>query len=278
MAHMLCNSNCNNLCCNYFFNQPKFTERSDELPRNGRRKSSSDFYHVIIRGINRERIFETNRHKEKLTKYLKEREVETVEIYAYCIMSNHLHLLLHGPLKEISEYMKAVQTAYALYYNRKMERNGHVFQNRFKSFPIESEEYLWQCFYYIHLNPVKAKITGKMNRYQYSSAQEYIYEKKGLIRENARQFIKSGQMTYSAERVIPQLEEVYIEDLPEDTKEQKERIFRKWIEIYLEEHPDLQFWDLQKLPENRKDFAETMLDPRVMSRKELLRRLDKFRQ
>ena len=256
----------------------KFTERSDELPRNGRRKSSSDFYHVIIRGINRERIFETNRHKEKLTKYLKEKEVETVEIYAYCIMSNHLHLLLHGPLKEISEYMKAVQTAYALYYNRKMERNGHVFQNRFKSFPIESEEYLWQCFYYIHLNPVKAKITGKMNRYQYSSAQEYIYEKKGLIRENARQFIKSGQMTYSAERVFPQLEEVYIEDLPEDTKEQKERIFRKWIEIYLEEHPDLQFWDLQKLPENRKDFAETMLDPRVMSRKELLRRLDKFRQ
>ena len=213
-----------------------------------------------------------------MTKYLKEKEVETVEIYAYCIMSNHLHLLLHGPLKEISEYMKAVQTAYALYYNRKMERNGHVFQNRFKSFPIESEEYLWQCFYYIHLNPVKAKITGKMNRYQYSSAQEYIYEKKGLIRENARQFIKSGQMTYSAERVIPQLEEVYIEDLPEDTKEQKERIFRKWIEIYLEEHPDLQFWDLQKLPENRKDFAETMLDPRVMSRKELLRRLDKFRQ
>ena len=107
------------------------------MPRNGRRKSSSDFYHIIIRGINREHIFETNRHKEKLIKFLKEKEVETVEIYAYCIMSNHLHLLLHGPLKDISEYMKAVQTAYALYYNRKMERSGYVFQNRFKSFPIE---------------------------------------------------------------------------------------------------------------------------------------------
>src|SRR5699024_12833004 len=112
----------------------KFTERSDELPRNGRRKSSSDFYHVIIRGINRERIFETNRHKEKLTKYLKEKEVETVEIYAYCIMSNHLHLLLHGPLKEISEYMKTVQTAYALYYKRKMKRNGHVYQDRYNRY------------------------------------------------------------------------------------------------------------------------------------------------
>ena len=249
------------------------------MPTKRRQKSFTDFYHVIVKGINKEKIYNQQREKiyfkKIILKYLKKYDVE---IYAYCIMSNHAHLIIKAELQVLSLFMAVVLAEYANYYNYKHYRNGHVFQNRFKSFPIESEEYLWQCFYYIHLNPVKAKITGKMNRYQYSSAQEYIYEKKGLIRENARQFIKSGQMTYSAERVIPQLEEVYIEDLPEDTKEQKERIFRKWIEIYLEEHPDLQFWDLQKLPENRKDFAETMLDPRVMSRKELLRRLDKFRQ
>lgn len=246
------------------------------MPRNSRRKSASDFYHIIIRGINREQIFGSNRHKEKMFQFLQEKEVPTVEIFAYCIMSNHMHLLLRGPLKDISEYMKGIQTSYALYYNRKLERNGHVFQNRFKSFPVESEEYLWQCFYYIHLNPVKAKITEDMKRYQYSSAQEYLYEKKGLIQEKARSYMKEGQMFYPAERVIPQLEEVYIEDLSEETIQQKDRILRKWIEIYLEEHKELCLWDLQNLPKNRNDFAATMLDPRVMSRKELFHRLDKF--
>lgn len=251
------------------------------MPRISRTNSKTitNTYHIMIRGINKQAIFFDDFDKEKFIKEIKlAKEKYKYKIYAYVIMNNHVHLVIDDAKDCISEIMHMICSKYAMYFNKKYERVGHVFQNRFKSFPIESEEYLWQCFYYIHLNPVKAKITGKMNRYQYSSAQEYIYEKKGLIRENARQFIKSGQMTYSAERVIPQLEEVYIEDLPEDTKEQKERIFRKWIEIYLEEHPDLQFWDLQKLPENRKDFAETMLDPRVMSRKELLRRLDKFRQ
>ena len=251
------------------------------MPRISRNdnKTITNTYHIIARGINKQDIFLDNDDKDNFYKMIKlTKEKYNFELYAFALMNNHIHFTIFDKHDEMSKIMHRICTIYAMYFNKKYERVGHVFQNRFKSFPIESEEYLWQCFYYIHLNPVKAKITGKMNRYQYSSAQEYIYEKKGLIRENARQFIKSGQMTYSAERVIPQLEEVYIEDLPEDTKEQKERIFRKWIEIYLEEHPDLQFWDLQKLPENRKDFAETMLDPRVMSRKELLRRLDKFRQ
>lgn len=158
------------------------------MPRNGRKESISNFYHVIIRGINKENIFQTNRHKEKMLQFLQESGREGVEIYAYCIMSNHVHLLLHGFLKDISGYMHSVETSYALYYNRKMERCGYVFQSRFKSFPIESEAYLWQCFYYIHMNPVKAKITGQMQRYHYSSAQEYLYGRKRLIGERARSF------------------------------------------------------------------------------------------
>lgn len=246
------------------------------MARARRRKSIFDFYHVIIRGINREKIFETNRNKKKMMSFLKEKRTDDIEIYAYCLMSNHLHLLLYGQLKDISRYMKAIETSYALYYNRRMDRNGHVFQNRFKSFPIESEDYLWQCFYYIHLNPVKAKITGNMERYQYSSAQEYIYGKKGLISEDVKKFFRNSQMLYSKERVLAQLEETYIEDLSDEAEEQKKRILKKWIKIYLDEHQDLDLWDLKSLPKKRKDFVDTMLDPRVMSKKELNRRIEQF--
>lgn len=221
-------------------------------------------------------IFETKRNKEKMMSFLEEKKKDEIEIYAYCLMSNHLHLLLNGQLNDISYYMQAVETSYALYYNRRMDRNGHVFQNRFKSFPVESEDYLWQCFYYIHLNPVKAKITGKMERYPYSSAREYVYGKKRLISEEAKNKFRNAQMVYSKEKVIAQLEDTYIEDLADEAEEQKERILKKWIKIYLDEHQDLDIWDLKSLPKKRKDFVETMHDPRVMSKKELNRRIEQF--
>jgi len=139
-----------------------------------RRKSILDMYHIIIRGNNKEFIFTNNYLKSALIKYLQVKlEDSQIEIYAYCIMSNHLHLLLKGKLIEIADFMKEVERAFAHYYNKKNDRVGHVFQGRYKSECIDNEAYFWSCFRYIHLNPVKASIVKNMIEYRYSSFKEF---------------------------------------------------------------------------------------------------------
>lgn len=248
------------------------------MPRTKRRKSIADFYHIIIRGINREEIFKTERDKEKIIKYLKRKLKEEMEIYAFCIMDNHVHLILHGQLNTISKYMQAAETAYALYYNRKNERTGYVFQNRFKSFPIEEERYLWNCLHYIHLNPVKAGIVLETWQYRYSSAREYLLGRKGLVDQNALQLYNREKIYYPIEKLEAKLEYTLIEDLEEEENVQKEKIVKKWIEQYQKMHQGISIWDIQNLPESRKKFVEIMLDKKIMSERELLMRIKQLKE
>ena len=110
------------------------------MPRKRRRESSTMFYHVIVKGINNEDIYRQQREKiyfkKKILKYLKKYDVE---LYAYCIMSNHAHLIIKAQLPVLSAFMAVVLAEYAVYYNYKHHRNGHVFQNRFVSECIETE-------------------------------------------------------------------------------------------------------------------------------------------
>ena len=248
------------------------------MPRRKRQKSVTDFYHIIVRGIAREDLFETDRNKQIMMKYMKEKLFEGIEIYAFCIMRNHLHLLIHAELKDISKYMHAVETSYALYYNRKKERVGYVFQNRFKSFPIEDEAYLWACLHYIHLNPVKAKMVTETQKYLYSSAREYILGRKGLVHPEAVKYYKKEKFLYPVEKVERNLKTTFIGDLDDEEEEQKEKLFLKWIESYLEENPFLKLWDIKHLAVERRKFAETVLDLNVMSERELFKRLEEFQK
>ena len=137
------------------------------MPLKRRQKSGTDLYHVIAKGINKERTFNQSREKTYLKKIIKKikKKYENVEIYAYCIMSNHIHLILKAEFPELSLFMAAVLAEYANYYNYKHHRNGHVFQNRFVSECIETERYFWNCLRYIHLNPVKARVVKEAARY-----------------------------------------------------------------------------------------------------------------
>lgn len=129
------------------------------MPTKRRSVSSTGVYHVTARGINKEQIFNQIREryyfKKILIKYLKQYDVE---ICAYCIMSNHIHLIIHSEIETLSLFMARVLAEYASYYNYKHERNGHVFQNRFGSECIETSHYFWNCVRYIHMNSVNAKI------------------------------------------------------------------------------------------------------------------------
>lgn len=103
------------------------------------------------------------------------------EIYAYCFMSNHVHILLkEKKLGDISLIMKRVLTKYARWYNIKYKRSGALIANRYKSKPVEVDEYFLSVVRYIHQNPIKAKIANDLAEYDWSSYTEYITDKQGL--------------------------------------------------------------------------------------------------
>ena len=100
-------------------------------------------------------------------------------------MSNHAHFIIRSEIQILSRFMAAVLSEYALYYNFKHQRNGHVFQNRFASECIENEKYFWMCLRYIHLNPVKAGMVNNLSKYKYSSVNEYRSNTAIVIHEKA---------------------------------------------------------------------------------------------
>lgn len=145
------------------------------MPRAARKKSETGIYHIILRGINRQVIFEENedyiRFLQTLKKYKSNGEFI---IYAYCLMDNHVHLLIKEGNEELALIMRRIGASYVYWYNDKYDRVGHLFQDRFKSETIENDRYLLAVLRYIHHNPVKAGIVGHMQDYKWSSYNEYL--------------------------------------------------------------------------------------------------------
>ena len=148
-----------------------------------RMESSTGFYHVMSRGNNREEILKKNVDKGKLLKAIGEegRRADT-EIYGYCIMNNHYHLLIRTQnLKELGILMQRINSYYAHYYKIKYAHQGHVFQDRFLSKPINTSHYIANVIRYIHFNPVKAGIVSELKDYNFSSYKEYGGVKRNKI-------------------------------------------------------------------------------------------------
>lgn len=146
----------------------------------------------MARGINKEEIFSEKGDKKVMLYLLKKYQKNVpIELHAYCIMGNHIHLLLKAELTVLSKYMSLVLGNYADYYNRKKQRCGYVFQNRFKSQCIEDEKYYWSCVRYIHLNPVKANLSTNLNTYPFSSFREYSTNNFNLIHDSARKMYEN---------------------------------------------------------------------------------------
>lgn len=144
------------------------------MPRSARERSESGLYHVMVRGINRDVIFV---HPDDKLRYLdilaKVKGRSECRIYAYCLMNNHLHLLLGEGIEGLGETMKRLGSSYAQWFNLKYERVGHLFQDRFLSEPVESDDYLLMAIRYIHQNPVKAGLVKDCGDYVWSSYRAY---------------------------------------------------------------------------------------------------------
>jgi len=144
------------------------------VSRYPREYSETGIYHVMLRGNERKDIFIDHFDKEKfLFKLFDVKKNNAFTLYAYCIMGNHVHLIIKEENGKISSIMKKIAIRYAQYFNNRYNRVGHVFQDRFKSAPIENEVYLLSAIRYVHNNPEKAGISKK-ETYQWSSYSEYI--------------------------------------------------------------------------------------------------------
>ncbi len=138
-------------------------------------------YHLICRGNNREKIFQDNldrkRYLEKLIYYC---ELQEVLLLCYCLLSNHIHLLVETPQGNLSKMMQPFQTSCTLYLNRRHRRSEHVFEQRYKALLVDKDNYILilQVSRYIHRNPVEANLVEPPRDYRWSSYGAYVTGKR----------------------------------------------------------------------------------------------------
>jgi len=161
-------------------NWGKFQKNEEEfaIARKARKDLNTPFLHIMVQGLNKEYIFnEENEIKKYLSLLSTSVKNLKIMIVAYCIMNNHAHILLYSEeIKEVSKFMRKVNTTYAIYYNDKHKRCGYVFRNRYKAEEIFTQSHLISCINYIHNNPVKAKMCELKKDYKYSSYNDYVQE------------------------------------------------------------------------------------------------------
>lgn len=139
-------------------------------------------YHIMARGNEKGTIFSDTADYEKFIDILQEALLKySLAFFAYVLMKNHYHLLLKTTMPNLSAVMHFIQTKYAIYFNKRYKRVGHLFQGRYKSIVVEEGRYLLEVSRYIHLNPVRAGIVARPEDYKWSSFREYINEDEALI-------------------------------------------------------------------------------------------------
>lgn len=141
------------------------------MPRTARLDAPGILHHIIIRGIERRKIFKDNRDCENLLARLSKLLPETkTACYAWAFLPNHAHFLLRSGDVGLSTLMRRLLTGYAVSFNLKYKRHGPLFQGRYKSIICQEDRYLKELVRYIHLNPLRAKLVtdiSKLNQYAY---------------------------------------------------------------------------------------------------------------
>jgi putative transposase len=183
------------------------------MPRKARIDAPGALQHIIVRGIEKRKIFRDDKDCHQFIKRLGVILTETeTPIYAWASMPNHVHLLLKTGLTPIAAIMRRLLTGYAVYFNHRHRRHGHLFQNRYKSILCQEDPYFLELVRYIHLNPLRAKLIGDLrtlDKYPYCGHSavvgmmkrdwqqvDYVLgffgDRKSKARKAYRQFVKNG--------------------------------------------------------------------------------------
>jgi len=141
------------------------------MPRQARLDIPGALHHIMVRGINKAKIFDDDQDKSRFLERLGQNVVAgNCSVYAWVLMDNHVHILFKSGSHGISVVMRKQLAWYAQYYNRRHRRTGHLFENRYKSILCDEDNYLLALVRYIHLNPLRAKIVKtiqELDRYQF---------------------------------------------------------------------------------------------------------------
>lgn len=199
------------------------------MPRFPRDYIKTNYFHVMIQGINKIYIFNNVEDIKYYIKIMyKLKEEHNIKIIAYCIMNNHAHLLIESQnIDNLSKYMQRLNTRYGKFYNKKYNRVGYVFRDRYKSEGIYDEKHLYNCIKYIYDNPVKAGICEKPENYPYSNyksiPQLFIKEKYSFL----------------------------------DVEEEKEQNYKNFISVFIKEN-NMKISDLKKDKKNLKKLIKIL--------------------
>lgn len=199
------------------------------MPRQARKKSNVGIYHIMLRGVNQQQIFEEQEDCDKFLQVLKDcKAISEFKLFAYCLMGNHIHILLQETKEPIELVMKRIATRFVYWYNIKYHRAGHLFQDRFKSEPIENDAYFLTVLRYIHQNPIKAGICKTVADYENSSYNEYFKSSDLIDRDFVFEIISKDEFAkFNSEKVFDSCLDV--EDKPKIkvTDEQAKKIIEK---------------------------------------------------
>ena len=135
------------------------------MPRQARLDAPGTLHHIIIRGIERRRIVADDTDRKRFVDRLGKLSAEMeMQVYAWALMTNHAHILLKSGHGGVSAFMRKLLTGYAVNYNIRHKRHGHLFQNRYKSIVCEADTYFKELVRYIHLNPLRAGLVDTMKK------------------------------------------------------------------------------------------------------------------
>ena len=173
------------------------------MPRTARKQSSTGIYHVMMRGINRQSIFLDDEDNEKFLQTVSDcKKVSEFDLYAYCLMGNHVHLLIKEGKETLEQIFKRIGSRYVYWYNWKYMRCGHLFQDRYKSETVENDPYFVTVLIYIHQNPIKAGFSKTIDDYKWSSYSEYVKKSRIIDTEFALELIGHSEFKKIMNRKI----------------------------------------------------------------------------
>lgn len=225
----------------------------------------------MLRGINQQDIFFEDKDYLEFQNIIKKtKKVYLYQLYSYVLMPNHIHLEIKDQNQNLSQVIQSIATSYAIYFNKKYERKGHLFENRFRSKNVENTYYMLNLVRYIHQNPAKAGIC-KMEQYRWSSYFDYfnnapIKEEEKITDTNEvfnmflsskegskEKFLEFNQQVFKFQKNADLLEYEMKSKL---TDEELIYFIREELEIY-------NIQEIQKYPKDRRD--------------EIIRKIKKFK-
>ena len=154
------------------------------MPRTGRELVDGEIYHVINRGNGRNEVFKSVEDYEEFIELLIEslKRVD-ISLYSFCLMPNHFHILIKAEkATQMSEWMRWLMTSQVRRYHKRNNTSGHLWQGRYKCFPVQKNQYFEIVMRYIERNPLRAKLVRKIEKWKWSSLYIRLRKKKGILK------------------------------------------------------------------------------------------------